>query len=484
MSPWASPLRNQRGVALPLALFVLVSLSVLVLAFLSMGGQEPQISRNLTDSSQARYAAEAGIEWAFDQLASAPGAGTGSWPDLLSKSAVSGSNPQAHWITSPANTQITLPGLTASFGTYTVQIRKDSLAADQALTGVAPEVGVTNTDGNGVVIVTAAGTHNGVTRQIQVVMRRVSLPPFPGAYSMPGVQTDLLFTNSSFSIDGQDYICDTNCQDPDVTNRTYKTNPSQAKMKYGLATQTGNQSNLSPTITYEARAEKAFDNPAKLKNIIGKDQTNPGGPAVTGVNTVVADASLNPAVMQSFLTALQSFSGTQILQSTIACPMVLTGSNGNPPSNQPTLTNGCGVNQTVNLGTRQSPALVYFRGELDSTSAFTGLRAENKIQGAGILVVEDGDLRTFGHFNWDGVVIVTGRYVSSIFDTGSQVTVHGATVANETISDEGGNQNAGTYFGTYYDGFFNGNVTLRNSQEALNIVQRALLFRMSTWREI
>lgn len=482
MNPSARAVRNERGVALPLALFALVSLTALVLAFLSMGGMEPQISKNLSDSSQARYAADSGIEWAFDQLALAP-----NWSTLLQGQAVQAGNPSAGaWLTPPpAGAPMTLPGLAATFGTYTVQIRNDVLATDTQLTGQPADGGGATNDTNGTIIVTAAGTYNGVTRQIQVVMRRLQLPPFPGAYSMPGVQTDLLFTNSSFSLDGRDYVCTANCSNPDFTQRTYGLNASQTNKKYGLATQTGNQSNLNPAITYEARAEQAFNTAAKLNNVIGKDQTNPGGAAVTGLNTVAADPGLNPAVMQSFLTALQNFSGTQILQSTIACPMVLTGSAGNPPTSQPTLTNGCGVNQTVNLGTRQSPSLVYFRGELDPTSAFTGLKALNKIQGAGILVVEDGDLRTFGTLDWDGIVIVTGRYVSSIWDTGSQVTVYGATVANETIPDEGGDQNLGTYFGTYYDGYFNAtNVTLRNSQEALNLVQRALLFRMSTWREL
>ncbi len=502
MSPWASTLRNQKGVALPLALFVLVSLSVLVLTFLSMGGQEPQISRNLTDSSQARYSAEAGIESAFDQLASAPGAGTGSWADLLSKSAVSGSTPQAHWITpvvsgNPVPQQ--LPGLAATFGTYTVQIRNDSLAADQALTGVAPEVGVTNTDGNGVVIVTAAGTHNNVTRQIQVVMRRVSLPPFPGAYTMPGVQADLLFKNPNFTIDGRDYMytCTANCSDPNPANRTYDyvANPNQSKMKFGIAVQPGIQANLTPATTYEQRAEYTLDNAQKQGNVMGKNQV--GGGFTTGLNTVAppADPSevLNPAKMQSFLDQLASFSGTQVIQSTIACAQDVSGvpvgliMNGNSADpSKPTLTNNCGMNQTVDLGSRTNPKLVYFKGELDPTSAFAGVAVDGQpVKGAGILVVEDGDFRVWNKFDWDGIIIVTGRYVSSIFEKGGHATIHGATVSNETIWDEYGT-NLPLDGPNLWDGVFNSSnqVVLRNSQQNLDMVQRALLFRMSTWREI
>ena len=185
--------------------------------------------------------------------------------------------------------------------------------------------------------------------------------------------------------------------------------------------------------------------------------------------------------MQSFLDALASFSQTTVLQSTMACPMVLTGNLAGTYSSTPTLTNGCGVNQAMDLGSRQNPKLVYFRGELEPTSTFTGLRLRNNIQGSGILVIEDGDLRTVGNLRWDGIVIVSGRCVSSIFETGSNTTIFGATVSNETVWNEGGNQNQTPY----YDGWFGASsVSLRYSQEAIDLVQRRLLFRISTWREL
>ncbi len=502
MNPWASRVRNEKGVALPLALFALVSLTAFVLTFVSMGGMEPQISRNLKDSSQARYAAEAGLESAFDQLASAPGGGTGSWTDLLSQNAVTGSNPAAHWLTPVAGgnpVQQQLPGLAVTFGTYTVQVRNDSVATDQPVTGAAPEIGVTNADNNGIVIVTATGTHNGVTRQIQVVMRRVSLPPLPGAYSVPGAQADIRFKNPNFSIDGRDYMytCTANCNDPNPANRTYDyvVNPNQAKMKFGMAVQPGVQANLNPATTYEQRAEYQLDNAQKQGNVMGKSQV--GGGFTTGLDTVAAPSNpsevLNPAKMQSFLDQLASFSGTQVIQSTIACAQDISGypvgllmsGNAADPS-KPTLTNTCGMNQTVDLGNRNNPKLVYFKGELDPSSTFAGVAVDGQpIKGAGILVVEDGDFRVWNKFDWDGIVIVTGRYVSSIFEKGGQATVNGATIANETVWDEYGTNlpMGGSHL---WDGVFDSSnlTTLRHSQQMLDIVQRALLFRMSTWREI
>ena len=71
MRPWVGPIRNEKGVALPLALFALMMLSGLLLVFLSMAGMEPSIAANLSDATRARYLADGGIEWAFDTLGSA-----------------------------------------------------------------------------------------------------------------------------------------------------------------------------------------------------------------------------------------------------------------------------------------------------------------------------------------------------------------------------------------------------------------------------
>lgn len=474
MKPWIRTVRDERGVALPLALFALVMLSGLLLAFLTMGGMEPEMAANLGDVARSRYVADAGIEWAFDQLVT-----NMNWnqillgPDAQPNTADDGLMANNMLLPAPLNN--------ANFGTFGARIRNDNQAGDPALTGVAIDGGNATTDTNGVVILTASGTYRGGTRQIQVVLRRVNLPPFPGAYSMPGDQADLWFQNPYFDIDGRDWLCSANCNDPNPANRTYALNPDQSKMKYGIAVQPGNQLNLNPPQTYEQRAEFKLDNSAKRDRVQGKDQTNPGA-STTGLNTVAPDASVNPAVMQSFLTQLAQFSGTTVLQSDIACPMVLTGNSAD--ASKPQLANGCGVNQQLDLGSRDNPKLVYFRGELDPTSTFTGLRMTgSRIQGAGILIVEDGDLRVTNQLNWDGIVIVQGRYVSSIFESGSNVTVHGVTVSNETVATE-----AAAGGGTLWDGYFSTNVsnliTLRYSQEAVDLVQRKLLFRMSTWREL
>ncbi len=61
-------LRNDRGIVLILTLMVIMVLSVLATVFLFLSGTEINISRNSQVVTQAFYAAEAGIDTAFNQL--------------------------------------------------------------------------------------------------------------------------------------------------------------------------------------------------------------------------------------------------------------------------------------------------------------------------------------------------------------------------------------------------------------------------------
>ena len=61
-------LRDERGVALPLALMGVVILAVLTAAFAAMSVSEPRIAVNHAQGTQALALAEAGMEWAIDAL--------------------------------------------------------------------------------------------------------------------------------------------------------------------------------------------------------------------------------------------------------------------------------------------------------------------------------------------------------------------------------------------------------------------------------
>jgi hypothetical protein len=197
--------------------------------------------------------------------------------------------------------------------------------------------------------------------------------------------------------------------------------------------------------------------------------------------------------MQNFLNKLAANPATTVIQSSLTCPLVLTGTVGSPSA--PTLStagSGCPgnppVGQTVNLGSPADPKLVYFRGQLDTSSTFTGLRLNGTVRGAGILVVEDGDLsiNTSGgglniggrsvDFYWDGIVIVTGRYIGTGFRAGSHVEIRGAFVANESIWNE-----ANGYFEFLTQAE---TLAIRNSTQNINMGLRAAYNqRIISWRE-
>jgi Tfp pilus assembly protein PilV len=490
-------MRDQRGVALPLALISLLILTMLVLTVLNLGAVEPQISKNLSDTARARHMAEAGIEWAFDCMADQDLSQFLAGPDNVQNNAddqlatsVAGQNiaaqmDNAFCPNSPAPGA--LPGLTTTAGTFSVTLRNDSIGAgggyagDQVLTGVAVDGGGKFVDTNGIVIVTATGSFGTATRQITAVVSRNTLV-VNGAANLPGMQADTYMNGvwANQTIDGRDWVrADTNGGGPTGTG----------PLRFGITTQPGTQANLG--ITYESRAESAFDTAAKQATVQGKHQST--GVLTSGLPTIAPDASLTPTTMLNFLNKLAANPATTVIQSSLACPLRLVGTvaTANTPT-LATLGSGCPGNPpigtTINLGSPSDPKLVYFRGELDTSSNFTGLNLLGTIKGAGILVVEDGDMavNTSGaglsiggrnvDFYWDGIVIVTGRYVGTGFRATSNTEIRGAFISNEAIWNEANG---------YYE-FLNQSLGLaiRNSTQNINMALRAAYNqRIISWRE-
>jgi hypothetical protein len=261
-------------------------------------------------------------------------------------------------------------------------------------------------------------------------------------------------------------------------------------LKFGIATYTGTQSNTG--LSYEANAENGFNTSAKRDYVQGK---NNSGTLTTGLNTIEEDPSLNPTVVQTFLNNLAANPMTQILNSTQACQYSSGGSskpeglrmNATGTANVVTITNNnsacsgaSAINQTVNLGTASSPAMVYVKGEYDPNSNFIGLAVNGSqpITGYGILVVEDADMSFFqsGQFKWNGIVIVSGRNVGAGFRGGSNTEIRGAIIGNETNSSE---------VGGYFE-FLNqaSTMKLRYGKEGIDLALNGLYnTRVSLYRE-
>jgi hypothetical protein len=151
-------LTESRGAALVLALLVLLGLTAIMLALLSIGTVEPQISRNHVDGVRARYLAEAGIEHAFDTLAVT----AGSWSQHLT-----GATCAMGALLADAS----LPERSRVDGHFTVRLRDDCAPDDERLTGVSPDDdGDPTRDANGKVLLSSTGVAAGTTHTITVVV--------------------------------------------------------------------------------------------------------------------------------------------------------------------------------------------------------------------------------------------------------------------------------------------------------------------------
>jgi hypothetical protein len=346
-----------------------------------------------------------------------------------------------------------LPGLTNVAGTFTVTLRNDlnTVAGDQSLIGSGNTLDASATvDNNSIVILKSTGTFNGASRTITAVVQRGNLP-ITAAVSLPGVQGDT-FSNTPpcaisvgcYSVDGRDW------RDADTWGPS--ANPTGVgTLKYGMT---------AANNTIEATAEAGFGTLAKREYLHGRDDGDgytavTDGAALTGAagngrDTIANDATLTPALITKFMQNLASNPSTQILNSTMTCQYPAAGGDHDKPEglqmqstaspNIVTVTNNCGgaaqINQTVNLGTAASPAMLYVRGEYDPDSLFRGLAVNGTqtITGYGILVVEDSDLAFFqtGQFRWNGIVLVTGRNNSTAFLGNSNTEIRGALIVNET----------------------------------------------------
>jgi Tfp pilus assembly protein PilX len=470
--------RDERGVALPLAMILLMVLTLLTITFMSLGAVEPQISKNLSDGVQARQLAESGIEWAMSsQIGNQDFNGANLLGGTMTTNGACGTGNTCRVLASSQ----TLPGLTSSSGTFAVTLRNDinTNAGDQQLIGTGnTRDSSTTVDSNGMIILTSTGTYNGASRTITAVVQRGNLN-INAALSLPGVQTDT-FSNDPpcggcYSIDGRDWKMADSSTPTGVT-----------PTKLGIATYTGTETLTG--LTYEANAEAGFNDAAKQGYVQGRDQNT--GVLTTGLTTIAPDSSLNPSVIQSFVTNLAANPQTQVLNSTQACAFATGGQpqglqmSSTATANQVTVANNCTgtdqVNQTVNLGTASAPAMVYIKGEFDPTSNFTGVAVQGSqpITGYGILVMEEADLSFFqtSQFTWNGIVIVTGRNIGVGFRGGSNTEIRGALIANETNAGE-----AGGYFE-----FLNQSATLkiRYGKEGIDLALRGLYnTRMSSYRE-
>jgi Tfp pilus assembly protein PilX len=434
-------LGNERGVALVLALMVLLTLTGLVLAFLSVSAFEPQISRNHSDTVRARYVAEAGLEYAFDTLAT----NISSWNTYLA-----GATCTTGAVLGTASS--TLPGLTSANGTFTVRVRNDCNSGDNKITGVTVEASANaTTDTNNKLVVTSTGAVGNATRTVTLVVSKAAVPPISGSLSFPGVQSDVNFSGSAFLIDGRDYRMTDSPGSPTGT----------APALYGIS--------VNPDLpALETQVEAALA--ANQQNDVrGRDETSSTNPPGTtsGADTVQTDATLTSQAITDYVAALKAHADISIT------------SSPSSPYSIASIGSTCSTDVTSATcwGTTSKPKIVYIKGDLpDLTTQFTALDVSGTSEGTGILIVEDGNVDISGGFRWNGPIIVTGNNVGIRYRGGGSQSVYGVVIVNELNADGG----------TNLEGDIRGNASLLYSSEALALVQDALSRRLvttSSWSE-
>ena len=150
-------LANSRGAALVLALMILLGLSAITLALLSIARLEPLISGNHVDLVRARYLAEAGIEHAFDVLAR----NAGAWSQYLAGATCTAGALLAD-ATAPHG---------AADGHFSVRLRNDCAPGDDRITGKALDgAGDATHDANGTVLAISLGIVGRTTHTVTAVI--------------------------------------------------------------------------------------------------------------------------------------------------------------------------------------------------------------------------------------------------------------------------------------------------------------------------
>jgi hypothetical protein len=335
-----------------------------------------------------------------------------------------------------------LPSLAAALGTFSVTVRNDNLPNDNLLTGQAVDPGAATNDTNRVVILTALGTYNGATRQLQQVVSHPDLT-LPGGVNLPGLGTNTSFSGNSFTISGND----TNLDD------------SAGAGIAGICPATVWGIGVA-NIPLETAVQVSLSNQQK-DNVTGKPQ-NPG-PGI-GDNTITPDATLAPAQIQKFVDAVRPYADIS-LQASAANRLDYQNIGDTCAAN---------LNDSNCWGTASNPKIVYVKGTVDPAQAFYAMSISGTSTGAGILILEDGDLNVTGNFRWEGLIIVTGQYVGLRYGGGGNQTMYGGMIVNETAS-----------VNSEVEVDAMGNAKILYSCQAIeNVRNMRRLFRANSWREL
>ena len=306
------PIAEERGIALVIALLVMVLLSILGVTFLSMSATEIAIASNEVAASRAFFLTEAGTALAKRTLRSS-----------------------ANWNIQLAAAQpFPCPALVpASLGTCSYRIENDTA-----------DPGGPTTDTNNLVIIKATGLSQTASREIHLAFtRNDGIPTPPAALLSVGVSSNVSFNGNAFTIDGNNWIPPSDGGAPATQDNSACTSTTAPKFGIGV-----------PNTTHQLAVKNALSS-QQQDNVTGDDPNPPWSPVSTtpsiGVDTTITQDQVIELVDYLLPLADITYSpGTSIISGTIgtqAAPKIVavdaSGYSGSDPALTLSATTGAGI---------------------------------------------------------------------------------------------------------------------------------------------
>lgn len=382
-----TPVADERGIALVIALLVMALLSILGVTFLSMSATEFAIASNEVDASRAFFLTEAGVALAKQSLRN-----SANWNNELTA-------------VQPFACPALVPG---TLGSCSYRIEND--AAD-------PSGDPTN-DTNNIVIIEARGLSQTASREVHLAFTRApGLPTPPAALLSVGISSNVSFNGVAFTIDGNNWIPPADDgSTPEVQDNAACASTTAPKFGIGV-----------PNATHQLTVKNALSS-QQQDNVIGSSPNPPWSPASDtpsiGVDTSITQTQLLDLVNNLLPLADITYSpGTSISSGTLgtqAAPKIVaidaTGYSGSDPALTLNATSGAGIlivkNGTLKItGNSQWVGIVIVLGS--NVAIDTSGGGEKSVYGATLLaedanidaVIAEGSGNMKLRFSCDGIYV-------------------------------------------------------------------------------
>jgi len=275
-------------------------------------------------------------------------------------------------------------------------------------------------DTNNTLTIESTGIFKQSTTKLRMTIRINKVPNIQGSVTLLG-EADTLFDGSSFAIDGRDY------------KLSDGSTPTGTSNQYAITTPDGSSRiSVSNALSDSQKAN--------INGLGYNGSTVPATPSV-GVSTAMTTEDV-----KNFTDALKNIADNRLTN-----PSDLSG---------------------VNLGTVETPKITYI-SKTDSTA----IKISGNMSGAGILVVEGGNLEVTltGSMSWIGIIIVSGNSVG-FKETGSGEVKGGMIVLEKNNPDVNKELEVG------------GNFSIKYSSEAIAMANNAILNKQKmsviSWQKV